>query len=217
MAGKMVFGTSKLGKQRRIITCTSTTFDGCEWMPNFKATQRGCVLKLSNDYLEQFGVVKRSQIDRINNVDVSNHSYKKILKMVNEKSKANQEYTVNFMTPDLTVKTVEIFFRGAFCPTVSFCAEGDGCNFIIENIPEDEKTKVLIEKGELKRGYRVTKVKGQKVVGKKYDQISKMLLTASNDMRVDYSVTFEEGNMEWYNFEVTATYLSSAFRHYNCQ
>eukprot|EP01084_Bolivina_argentea_P123585 219009_1 len=199
--GKTIVGTNKIGRQRRIIKCTATTFNGCEWMPNFKGSQRGCVLKVSNEFLNKFGVKKRSQVDCINSTDHTNHGFKKILKLITQNIKSNNEFTVTFMTPDLTVRTVEIFFRGAFCPSVSFCSEGDGSNFIIENIPYDSSTKKLIDQGELASGYRVTKVKTTKVTGKKYSEISKLILSASNDMRVDYSVVFEEGDLSWYNFE----------------
>ena len=199
--GKMQFGTNNLGRQRRIVTCNASTLNGCEWMPNFKGSQRGCVLKVSNHELTTLGVKKRSQIDAINTTDHSNHGYKKILKILESNIKSNREFTITFMTPELVVKTVEIFFRGAFCPSVEFCAEGDGTNFIIENIPYEADGKILTDKAGLKRGYRVTKVKSTKVSGKPYEEIRKMILQASNDMRVDYSVTFEEGDMSWYNFD----------------
>lgn len=54
---------------------------------------------------------------------------------------------------------------------------------------------MLTDKAKLEPGYRVTKVKSTKVAGKKYEEIQRILLTASNDIRIDYAVIFEEGDL----------------------
>ena len=52
---KIQLGSHRIGRAKRTVTCTSPTFDSVEWIPNFKGSQRGCVLKASNTELLKYG------------------------------------------------------------------------------------------------------------------------------------------------------------------
>eukprot|EP01083_Nonionella_stella_P078224 213937_1 len=197
---KCVFGKTKLGRMKRTLDCDPNTFDGVAWIPNFKGSQRGAVLKITNNILLSHGMRKRSQIDSINGDDISTLPFKRIIRALNDHIDSGDPFTVSFMIPEQEVATVEVFFRGKFCfDYIEFSSDEHSNNLIISNIDETHsQCGKLLEKSEIKIGYRVTKVKGIKVMNKKYSDIKKMIVSASNDLRVDYAVLFEEGELDWY-------------------
>ena len=211
---RYVFGKSKLGRMKRTIECDATTFNNVQWIPNFKGSQRGAVLKSTTDQLSSYGINKRSQIDSINSIDISNLPYKKIVKLLNENSSSSAPYSVSFMIPEQTVETCEIFFRGKFCNEyIEFWCDDNNNNLIVHSINFESKEALkLVEKSKIAIGYRVIKVKGIKVVNKRYADILKMITAASNDLRVDYGVVFEQGHSDWYNMKKPSS-PSTHLRH----
>eukprot|EP01084_Bolivina_argentea_P013208 24765_1 len=167
---KYVHGKNRLGRMKRTIECDSTTYTGIQWIPNFKGSQRGAVLKTTNDLLLSHGMRKRSQIDSINNEDISNLPFKKIMKILDQFINSSQPFYTSFMIPEQEVNTVEIFFRGRFCNDyIQFSCDENDNNFIISSINHNNKdAQKLIEKSNINTGYRIIKVKGIKVINKKY-------------------------------------------------
>lgn len=97
--GPIKFGTIKLGTQQRAVSCTASTLKGVEWEPNFRASQRGCALKTTNEALIGYRIAKKSQIEAINGTVVTQMMHKKIKKMLDEHIKSpGTEFTVTFMT-----------------------------------------------------------------------------------------------------------------------
>ncbi len=150
---KYIFGKNKLGRMKRTLECDSSTFKG---------SQRGAVLKCTNEWLLSHGMRKRSQIDSINGADISGLPYKRIIKILNEHIGADQPFETAFMIPEMEVCTVECFFRGKFCNDyIGFASDENDSNFIVSNIVStDPNAQRLLSKSGIKLGVRVTKVKG---------------------------------------------------------
>jgi len=199
-ASKCVFGTLKMGREKRVHASTQETFDGCLYIPNFKGSERGCVLKKSNDELDKCGIVKKSQLEDINKIDISGEPLKKITKMIGEYNKLGKPFATGFSIPDIELSTIDLTFTGTFCPNVEFVADYEGNNYIIKDIPVIDDNKYLLNKAELKPGYRLIKVKGTSVNNKPFKDTKKMLDKAGKDSRVSYLVTFIESKLDWYNF-----------------
>eukprot|EP01084_Bolivina_argentea_P013209 24768_1 len=198
---KYVFGKNTLGRMKRTVKCDSTTYDGIQWIPNFNGSQRGAVLKTTNKVLLSHGIKKRSQVDSINGKDISNLPFKKILKILNECVKLSKPFSTSFMIPEQNINTIEVSFRGKFCDDyIKFACDENDRNFIISSIDcNNEDAQILIKKSNIKVGYRVSKVKSINVINKKYTDILKLIKRASNDLRIEYSILFEEGELDWYN------------------
>ena len=199
-ASKAVFGTLKTGRERRTHASTADTFNGCEYIPNFKGSERGCVLKKSNDELTKQGIIAKSQIESINRADISGEPLKKIKKLIGEYAKLGKPYSTTFSIPSIELSTVDLTFTGPFCPNVKFVSDYEGNNYIIKDIPDIDDNNYLLNKAELKPGYKLLKVKGQSVNNKPFADTKKILDKAGKDVRVNYSVTFIEGKYSWYNF-----------------
>jgi len=171
-------------------------------------------LKTDERYFLSHGMRKRSQIDSINGEDISNLPLKRILSIL---SKVECPFLCSFMIPEQSVETVEIFFRGKFVGDyVEFSCDENDQNYIISSIDHSNKEAVkLMERTKIKTGYRVIKVKGIKVINKKYCDIQKMITSASNDLRIDYGVLFEEGDLDWYNLKKpkNSNHLNSKTQH----
>ena len=166
----------------------ASTFIDCEYKPQFTGSGRGCVLKKSSIELEKRGIVKKSQIEMINGVDISGEPLVKIEQMIEEYSKLGKEYTVQISIPGIDLQTVEITFNGAFCPQVEFTKDYEGNNFIIREIAECDMNKYLINKAELKAGYKIFKIKGSSVLNKPFKDTQQILEKAEKDTRVSYQV-----------------------------
>ena len=209
---KYVFGKNKLGRMKRTVECDENTYDDVSWIPNFKGSQRGAVLKTTNEYLLAHGMRKRSQIDSINGNDISNLPYKRIMKLLNEFISSQQPFITSFMIPEQDVDTVEVFFRGKFCNDyIGFSCDENNNNFIVSSIDYNNKeAQLFTQKSNIKPGYRVIKVKGLKVINKKYHDILKQIITASNDTRIDYAIIFEQGDINWYNLKTPSSSKSSS-------
>ena len=111
-----------------------------------------------------------------------------------------QPYSTTFSIPSIELSTVDLTFTGPFCPNVKFVSDYEGNNYIIKDIPDIDDNNYLLNKAELKPGYKLLKVKGQSVNNKPFADTKKILDKAGKDVRVNYSVTFIEGKYSWYNF-----------------
>eukprot|EP01083_Nonionella_stella_P024757 68257_1 len=199
-ASKATFNSLKVGREKRVHLANADTFNGCEYMPNYKGSERGCVLLKSNATLEECGVIRKSQIEKFNSIDVTGEALKKIRRMIVELSSSGEEFSVQFSVPQIELNTVEIQFNGCFCPEVEFSHEYDANNYIIVDIPAVDGNKYLINRAGLKKGYRVFKVQGSMVLNKPFDETQRMLDKAGRDARITYQVVFIEGRLDWYNF-----------------
>merc|ERR1712176_936272 len=102
--------------------------------------------------------------------------------------------------------TVEVTFNGAFCPNINFVRDYEGNNVIIKDIEDCEANKYLVDKCELRAGYKIFKIKGSSVLNKPFVDSWQVLEKSEKDTRVSYQVVFIEGKLDWYNFSDPNTY-----------
>ena len=199
---KPKFKSSKAILGHREITITNDTWKDIELIPNFSGSQRGCVVKKTNKKLKLYGIFKKSQVHSINNVEVHDHIFNAIKNFIADELQKLNQVKVKFSIPIKKVDTCEITLKGPFPEKcIGWVTQKvNSQNLIINSIDNNtEFGTFLIKKCKINVGWRISHIKHERVLDKKYFDIAKALVNAGNDSRVEYSIIFEEGLITWYD------------------